>query len=385
LLNRLNAPIDPKAKVEDLPVGQRQLVEIAKAVAREARILIMDEPTSALSAAEVDVLFRVVADLKSQGAAIVYISHRLEELIRIGDHITVMRDGRVTGARPMREVDVGWIVQRMIGSAAKDFSAPRAHSIGTEALRVEGMRIPRARGGHSVDGVSLAVRSGEILGVYGLMGAGRTELLEGILGRGAGMEGSVIVDGRPATAEDVRGRMALGLALIPEDRQRDGLFAIHSVASNLTISGLSRLLRGFHIPRRREEEAVRRTIAELGVKAADPTVPVSSLSGGNQQKVVIGKALLTRPKVLLMDEPSRGIDVGAKADVFGLMRRLAADGMAIVFATSDLEEVLALSDRVAVMAEGRLTALFDRADADGAKVVAASTPPRAARKSGGWH
>ena len=383
LLNRLNAPIDPKGKVGDLPVGQRQLVEIAKAVAREARVLIMDEPTSALSAAEVDVLFRVVADLKAQGAAIVYISHRLEELTRIGDHITVMRDGRVTGARPMREVDVGWIVRQMIGSGAKDFSAPRAHPIGAEALRVEGMRIPRAGGGHAVDGVSFAVRRGEILGLYGLMGAGRTELLEGILGRGEGMEGRVTVDGKPARAGDVGGRMALGLALIPEDRQRDGLIPMHSVASNLTIAGLSRLVwAGFHIPRRREAEAVRGKIAELGVKAADPAVPVSSLSGGNQQKVVIGKALLTQPKVLLMDEPSRGIDIGAKADVFRLMRKLAAEGMAIVFATSDLEEVLALSDRVGVMAEGRLTALFDRADADGAKVVAASTPARAAAKSG---
>jgi erythritol transport system ATP-binding protein len=377
LLKRLNAPIDPDAKVEDLPVGLQQMVEIAKAVAREARILIMDEPTSALSAAEVGSLFRVIADLKAHGVAIVYISHRLEELTRIGDYITVLRDGRITGARPMREVELGWIVRQMIGANAKNYSAPSAHAFGAEALRVADMRVPRASGGNVVDGVSFSLRAGEILGFYGLMGAGRTELLESILGLRREATGTVVIDGRPAVERDVGDRMARGLALIPEDRQRDGLISIHSVASNITLASLGKLARGFHIPRQREARAVRATIDDLGVKASDPASPVSSLSGGNQQKVVIGKALLTGPKVLLMDEPSRGIDIGAKADVFSLMRRLAADGMAIVFATSDLEEVLALSDRIAVMADGRMTALMNRADADEEKVVAASAPARA--------
>jgi erythritol transport system ATP-binding protein len=378
LLKQLNASIDPRTRVEDLAVGQQQLVEIVKAVARNARILIMDEPTSALSAVEVEVLFRVITDLKTQGVAIVYISHRLEELMRIGDYITVLRDGRVTGARPMQGVDLGWIVQQMIGSSAKDFSTPRVHQIGAEALRVENLRVSLPTGGYAVDGVSFAVRAGEILGVYGLMGAGRTELLEGILGRRLQTTGSISVGGKPMSGGDVGSRMARGLALIPEDRQRDGLVAIHSVSSNFTLASLAKFTNGgLHISRTRETEAVKTKINELGVKVADPAAPVSSLSGGNQQKVVIGKALLTEPKVLLMDEPSRGIDIGAKSDVFRLMRELAAKGMAIVFVTSDLDEVLALSDRIAIMAEGRLTALLDRAEADEAKLVAASTPVRA--------
>jgi erythritol transport system ATP-binding protein len=381
LLKLLNASIDPRTKVEDLAVGQQQVVEIAKAVARDARILIMDEPTSALSAAEVEVLFRVVADLKARGVAIVYISHRLEELMRIGDYITVLRDGRVTGARPMRGVDLGWIVQQMIGSSAKDFSTPSVHQIGAEALRVENVRVPRPTGGYAVDGVSFAVRAGEIFGVYGLMGAGRTELLEGILGRRPDATGLIAIEGKLSHKSDVGSRMERGLALIPEDRQRDGLIAIHSVSSNFTLASLAKLVRGFHISRTRETEAVKGKISDLGVKVADPAAPVSSLSGGNQQKVVIGKALLTEPKVLLMDEPSRGIDIGAKSDVFRLMRELAAKGMAIVFVTSDLDEVLALSDRIAVMAEGRMTTLLDRAEANEAKVVAASTPARASPSS----
>ena len=372
LMARLQTDIDPRAKVEDLMIGQQQLVEIAKAVARDARILIMDEPTSALSAPEVEILFRVIADLKAKGVAIVYISHRLEELIRIGDYITVLRDGRVTGARPMGDVDVPWIVRQMIGSDAKDFSAPSAHAFGPEALRAENICLPRVTGGYAVDHVSLSLREGEIVGVYGLMGAGRSEFLECVMGRHPLALGKIYIGGKPVRERDVSGRIARGLALIPEDRQRDGLVSILSVAENLTMACLRKLASGFHIRRKDEAEAVRREVLDLSIKVADPHLPVSSLSGGNQQKVVIGKALLTSPKVLLMDEPSRGIDIGAKSDVFRTMRRLAAEGMGIVFVTSDLDEVMALSDRIAVMSQGKLTAMFDRAEASEAKIVAAS-------------
>ena len=373
LMKRLQAPIDPRARVEDLMIGQQQLVEIAKAVAQNVRILIMDEPTSALSATEVEILFRVIADLKAKGVAIVYISHRLEELVRIGDFITVLRDGRVTGNRPMKDVDVPWIVRQMIGSDAKDFSTSGEHVFGPEVLRAENISLPSAVGGYVVDHVSLAVRAGEILGVYGLMGAGRSEFLECVIGRHRLASGRVFVEGQPVRERDVGGRIARGLALIPEDRQRDGLVPILSVAENLTMASLGRLTKFFRIRTRAEAEVVRREIRDLSIKAPDPGLPVSSLSGGNQQKVVIGKALLTSPKVLLMDEPSRGIDIGAKADVFRMMRALAAEGLGIVFVTSDLDEALALSDRIAVMSQGRLTALFDRADATEAKIVAASS------------
>jgi erythritol transport system ATP-binding protein len=354
-------------------IGQQQLVEIAKAVARNARILIMDEPTSALSAPEVEILFRVIADLKSKGVAIVYISHRLEELIRIGDYITVLRDGRVTGHRSMTDVDVHWIVRQMIGSDAKDFSTTDDHGYGREALRAEEICLPRITGGYAVDHVSLAVRAGEVVGIYGLMGAGRSELLECIMGRHPLASGRLFIDGKPVRERHVGGRISRGLALIPEDRQRDGLVSILSVAENLTMASLNKLGNAFHISARREAAEVQREVRNLSIKVADTALPVSSLSGGNQQKVVIGKALMTAPKVLLMDEPSRGIDIGAKSDVFRITRGLAAQGMGIVFVTSDLDEVLALSDRVAVMSRGRLTAVFARAEATEAKIVAASS------------
>jgi erythritol transport system ATP-binding protein len=261
----------------------------------------------------------------------------------------------------------------MIGSDAKDFSTPGEHVFGDEALRAEDICLPRITGGYSVDHVSLSVRAGEIVGVYGLMGAGRTEFLECVMGRQPMASGRIFVGGRLVRENDVGGRIARGLALIPEDRQRDGLVSILSVAENLTIASLGKFTRYFHIQTRVEAEAVSKEVKELSIKVAEPKLPVSSLSGGNQQKVVIGKALLTSPKILLMDEPSRGIDIGAKADVFRTMRSLAARGLGIVFVTSDLDEVLALSDRIAVMSNGRLTALVDRADATEAKIVAASS------------
>ena len=372
LLQRLEAGFDPRTPVEDLRIGQQQLVEIAKAVSQDARILILDEPTSALSAPEVEVLFRIVGDLKARGVAIVYISHRLEELIRIGDYITVLRDGRVTGRERMANVDVAWIVRQMIGSASKDFAKTEQHQIGEEAFRAEEICLPRLTGGYEVDHVSLSVRKGEILGVYGLMGAGRSEFFDCVMGRRAHATGRIFVEGQLVAERDVTGRIRRGLALIPEDRQREGLVSILSVGANLTMASLRKFLAGWHIVGSRERAAIARAVRELFIKVADPAQEVASLSGGNQQKVVIGKALMTDPKVLLMDEPSRGIDVGAKAEVFRTMRKLAAQGLGIIFVTSDLDEVLALSDRIAVMSNGRVTALVDRAEATEATLVAAS-------------
>ncbi|RWO35533.1 MAG: sugar ABC transporter ATP-binding protein [Mesorhizobium sp.] len=371
-LERLQAGIRPDMLVEDLRIGQQQLVEIAKAVSVDARILIMDEPTSALSAAEVEILFKVIADLKSRGVAIVYISHRLEELIRIGDYITVLRDGRITGQERMKNVDTQWIVRQMIGSDAKDFAKADGHVPGEEIFRAEDICLPRVTGGLAVDHVSLSLRAGEILGIYGLMGAGRSELFDCIMGRHGHATGAIFIAGKKVRERDTTRRIRRGLALIPEDRQREGLVSILSVASNLTLASLSRFVRLFHISGAKENQAVTQMVRELAIKVADPAQEVSSLSGGNQQKVVIGKALLTGPKVLLMDEPSRGIDVGAKADVFRTMRKLSRDGLGILFATSDLDEVMALSDRIAVMSNGKLTGIFDRAEATEAALVAAS-------------
>ncbi|WP_276121646.1 sugar ABC transporter ATP-binding protein [Pararhizobium qamdonense] len=373
-LDKLDAGISAETMVEDLPIGQQQLVEIAKAISLDTRILILDEPTSALSAAEVDILFKVIGELKAQGVAIVYISHRLEELMRIGDYITVLRDGQITGQAMVRDIDTKWIVRSMIGSDAKDFAKSLDHTLGAEAFRAEDICLPRKTGGFAVDHLSISVRAGEVLGIYGLMGAGRSEFFECVIGQHAHSTGKIFVAGKEIVAKDTSTRIRKGLALIPEDRQREGLVQVLSIAANLTLASLEKFVKfGFHISGERENAAVKEQVRNLSIKAPNPDFDVTSMSGGNQQKVVIGKALMTSPKVLLMDEPSRGIDVGAKADVFRTMRKLAGEGLAILFSTSDLEEVMALSDRIAVMSNGKVTTILDRADATEELIVKAAS------------
>ena len=316
---------------------------------------------------------------------IVYISHRLEELIRVGDYITVLRDGVITGAQSMEGVDIAWIVRNMIGESSKDFAKEIEHPFGEEALRVENMRLADSGGGFAVDGVSLSLRQGEILGIYGLMGAGRTELLEAIIGRYPHVTGDVWVHGEKMGKPRVADRIAKGLALIPEDRKHDGLVQILSIRENMTLSSVEAFTQGFHMDLRGERSRVAEFVKRMVIKIASPENPVSALSGGNQQKVVISKALMTGPRVLLMDEPSRGIDIGAKAEVFRVMRQLAAEGLGIVFVTSDLEEVLSLSDRIIVMSNGRITGEFSKEEVTETKLVTASAvghaPDRAERET----
>ncbi len=372
LMERLEQDIDPDDLVGELRVGQQQIVEIAKSLAQDAKILILDEPTSALSAAEVEILFRVIADLKRNGVGIVYISHRLEELIEIGDYITVLRDGVITGAQSMDGVDVDWIVRNMIGESGKDFAKEIDHPYGDEVFRAEHVSLPSAAGGMLVDDVSMSLRKGEILGIYGLMGAGRSEFLECAIGRHAHASGQFFVDGAPLKEKTVSGRISRGLALIPEDRKNDGLVQILSIRENMTLSSLGQFTRWVHMNLRHEKRTVADFVKSMTVKIASPEHAVSSLSGGNQQKVVISKALMTGPKVLLMDEPSRGIDIGAKAEVFRVMRKLAANGLGIIFVTSDLDEVMSLSDRILVMSNGRVTGEFNREAATNTALVEAS-------------
>lgn len=372
LMKRLEQDIDPDELVGDLRIGQQQIVEIAKSLAHNARILILDEPTSALSASEVDILFRVIADLKANGVGIVYISHRLEELIQIGDYITVLRDGVITGARSMDGVDVDWIVRNMIGESGKDFAKEIDHPFGEEVFRAEHVSLGSTSGGLVVDDVSMSLRGGEILGIYGLMGAGRSEFLECVIGRHPHALGKLFIDGNPMKERHVSGRIERGLALIPEDRKSDGLVEILSIRENMTLSSLKKFTRGIYMSLARERATVSDFVKRMTVKIASPENAVSSLSGGNQQKVVIAKALMTDPKVLLMDEPSRGIDIGAKAEVFRVMRTLAADGLGIIFVTSDLDEVMSLSDRILVMSNGRITGEFSRETATNAALIEAS-------------
>lgn len=372
LMQRLEQDIDPDDLLGELRVGQQQIVEIAKSLAQDAKILILDEPTSALSAAEVEILFRVIDDLKRNGVGIVYISHRLEELIQIGDYITVLRDGVITGAQSMDGVDVDWIVRNMIGESGKDFAKEIDHPFGDEIFRAEHVSLGRSGGGLLVDDVSLSLRKGEILGVYGLMGAGRSEFLECAIGRHPHSTGQMFVEGQPLKEKTVAGRISRGLALIPEDRKNDGLVQILSIRENMTLSSLAQFTRGIHMSLTKEKQTVAEFVKSMTVKIASPEHAVSSLSGGNQQKVVISKALMTGPKVLLMDEPSRGIDIGAKAEVFRVMRNLAAEGLGIIFVTSDLDEVMSLSDRILVMSNGRVTGEFTREEATNVLLVEAS-------------
>ncbi len=372
LLDRLEADIDAGAQVADLRIGQQQMVEIAKALALNTRILIMDEPTSALSATEVDVLFRVIDDLRSQGVSIVYISHRLEELVQIGDYITVLRDGNLMQEAPMDDIDVPWIISNMVGDDHDRQTKHASTSTGEEVLKVDNLRLARVNGGFTVDHLNFTLCRGEILGIYGLMGAGRSELFECLMGLQKEVKGHVFLERKDVTIGTVDDHIRAGLALIPEDRQRDGLVQVLDVSDNMTLSSIWKFIKWIHIQREKLQEAVQAVISDLSIKVTSPQVLISSLSGGNQQKVVIGKALLTEPKVLLMDEPTRGIDVGAKGDVFGIMNKLAARGLGIILVTSELKEIMAVSDRIMVMSNGKITGEYSREEATEENIVAAS-------------
>lgn len=377
LLDRLEQPIDPRSLVGDLRIGQQQIVEIAKALAHDMRILIMDEPTSALSSAEVAVLFKVIDDLKAQGVSIIYISHRLEEIVRIGDYITVLRDGKLMAEAPIDTIDVPWIVAQMVGHEPVEIFHSENHAVAEseELVRVKDLTLNRPGGGYALDQVSFSLQPGEILGVYGLMGAGRTEMLECLMGLHPEARGEIWAGGEDiqAKGKTLDQRIRSGLCLIPESRQEEGLIQCLSVAENMTLASLWNYLRaGIHISRRKEESSVDAAIEDLSIKVSDPQVLVSSLSGGNQQKVVVGKSLLTAPKVLLMDEPTRGIDVGAKAEIFEIMSRLAAEGLGIVFVASELKEIMGVADRILVMSKGKVTGEFTHAEATKEALVKAA-------------
>jgi erythritol transport system ATP-binding protein len=372
LLEQLEQPIDPKAMVSDLRLGEQQIVEIAKALAQDVRILIMDEPTSALSAAEVTVLFRIIRDLKARGVSIIYISHKLEELLQIGDYLTVLRDGRVQAEAPVSAVDVPWIIEKMVGRNLATFFHRQNHAVRDELLRVDKLCLPQPGGRLAVDNVTFSLREGEILGIYGLMGAGRTELFECLMGLRPESYGDIYLAGKQVKAPTIAERIDLGLALIPEDRQRESLIPTLSVASNMTLASLRKYTRGFYLQSHVEKASVAQMIKDLAIKVTNPQNLIASLSGGNQQKVVVGKGLLTAPKVLLMDEPTRGIDVAAKADMFEIMSNLASQGFGVLFTSSELKEVMAMADRILVMSKGQITGEFERADATEEALVAAS-------------
>jgi erythritol transport system ATP-binding protein len=370
---RLKQDVDVDELVGNLPIGQQQLVEIARALTARVSILIMDEPTSALSNTEVDVLFEVLEDLRRDGVTIIYISHKLEEFRRIGDYVFVMRDGRLVAESPMADVDTSWIVRTMVGRSESELYQRRPVTPGDVLLSVDGLTVegtPR----DLVQDASLQIRAGEIVGLYGLMGAGRTELLEAIFGLRPTAAGTVVLEGFSLDGMNVTARLRAGLAMVPEDRQRAGLVQTTTVSQNITLSSLRALVKRLFISLKRETETCETKVRELSIKTPSLSASITSLSGGNQQKVVVARALLTRPKVLLLDEPTRGVDVGAKAEIFELMEQFAAEGLGVLFASSELAEVRGMADRAIVMASGRISAELDRNQISDDALVAASAP-----------
>ncbi|WP_205950084.1 sugar ABC transporter ATP-binding protein [Pantoea stewartii] len=376
LLERLELDVDPCAPLDELGIGHQQLVEIARALSKDTRVLIMDEPTSALSQSEVKVLFNVIEQLKRRGVTIIYISHRLEELMEIGDHITIFRDGRFIAEREVREASVPWIIAQMVGDKTKHFDYQPAVQ-GETVLKVDGLTALHQNGGYRLNAVSFSLRKGEVIGIYGLLGAGRTELFKGLIGLQPCQDGHICLGEQRLDTCNFQQRLRRGIALVPEDRKGEGIVGLMSITANMTLSDLS--LRGFRralglVNPEREQQRVNDMIRQLAIKVSDSELPITSLSGGNQQKVVLGKALMTGPQVVLLDEPTRGIDVGAKTDVYHLIGQLAQQGLAVMFSSSELDEVMALADRILVMADGRITADLPRADVTREKLISASTP-----------
>lgn len=361
ILDKLRHPIDPNTPVGELRVGVQQIIEIAKTMSQQdLHVLIMDEPTSALSNAEVEVLFELIDELKEQGVAIVYISHRMDEIMKIGDYVTILRDGKLIAEAEVRDIDLPWIVKQMVGERGSEFVS-YDRKIEDEILRVESLTLPRKGGGYSLHNVNFNVRRGEILGLYGLLGAGRTEVLECLMGIHKLWSGKFFLANKEIKIKSVHDQLKRGFALIPEDRKQEGLVEAMSIYQNLVLSSIGNYAKGFHLVKGQILENVNRMVKELFIKVSDTQLPIGSLSGGNQQKVVIGKGILTNPNILLLDEPTRGIDVNAKAEVFQLVRKFAGEGLGIIVVSSELKEIVDIADRVVVLSKGEVTGEFSGA------------------------
>ncbi len=363
-LGRLHLNVEPERTVKGLRVGEQQLVEIAKALSLNARLLILDEPTSALNETEIAFLFEVIRLLKAAGVTMVYISHKFDETFRIADRVTILRDGEYIGTRTVRETNQGELIQMMVGRSITDLFPKEQVTPGAEVLRVQNLslRAQEKRGERGLHDISFSLRAGEIVGVAGLLGAGRTELLQTLFGvfPRKRIAGSILLDGREQHYHSPIDAIAAGMAVVTEDRKNQSLIMQSSVAHNITLAALRRFLRYGLLRRPQERQAVNNSIKQLRIKTPGVNAEVSTLSGGNQQKVVLAKGLLTAPRVLLLDEPTRGIDVGAKAEIYMLITQLAKEGAAILLASSELPELLAMCDRVLVLSEGRLTAEFTK-------------------------
>ncbi|HEU0335442.1 MAG TPA: sugar ABC transporter ATP-binding protein [Gaiellaceae bacterium] len=363
-LDRLGLHIDPATPVKRLRPDQQQLVEIARALSVDARAVILDEPTSSLTDDEVEALFAIVRRLREEGVATIFVSHRLNEIFALADRVTVLRDGRTVGEAAIGDLDRPRLIHLMVGRALEEVVAPEtAVEVDRPALRVRGLRLPGV-----LEDVGLDVGAGEIVGLAGLVGAGRSELLESLFGLHAA-SGSVQVAGREVRRRSPLRAVRDGIAFVPADRKRQGLVLQMSVRENLAMASTARTFR-LRVPSAaREAAAVGRAMHELDIRAHSPQLPVSTLSGGNQQKVVLGKWLATRPSVLMLDEPTRGVDIGAKGEIYRLLLAAAQEGLGVLVSSSEIPELLVLCDRILVMFRGRIVASLTRAEATEARIA----------------
>lgn len=363
LLKRVKLNISPLTRVGDLGIGHQQLVEIAKALSKNAKLLILDEPSAPLSESEVEVLMGILDDLRRDGVTCIYISHKLNEVTRICDNVTVIRDGTTIGQVSIKEIDQDKLVQMMVGREMKNLFPREEHKIGEEFFAVRNLNVydPFNPTMKKVKDASFTLRRGEILGISGLVGSGRTEMVASIFGSFQGEKnGEIFFEGKKVNIDNPNKALNLGIAMVPEDRKKDGIIGGMSVAKNMTISNLLKYKDSLDvIDNDKEMRDVLSYIHELKIKTATTELPIKNLSGGNQQKVIIAKYLLAEPKILILDEPTRGIDVGAKFEIYKLIFKLAKQGLSIIMVSSELPEVLGISDRVLVMNEGRIVANLD--------------------------
>ncbi len=366
IFDELGINIDPKTVMSTMPVSQRQMVEIAKAVSYDAKIIVFDEPTSSLNDREVEHLFRIINMLRDGGCGIIYISHKMEEILRISDEVTVMRDGKRIATKSAKEITTGEIISLMVGRELTNLYPPKEHEIGDELLKIENLSSEYA----NLENVSFSARKGEILGVAGLDGSGRTELLENLFGLAARKSGDIFLNGKKIHNRNPRESIKNGFALLTEERRATGIFGILDIRENTSISSLDNYKKGPFLSKRRMKESTDWSINAMRIKTPSQESKIRTLSGGNQQKVILGRWLLTQPDVLLLDEPTRGIDVGAKYEIYQLVIDLAKKGKTVIMVSSEMPELLGVCDRILVMSGGRLAGQVNTAETTQEEIMA---------------
>jgi ribose transport system ATP-binding protein len=368
IMDKMGVNIPVNAVMSDLSVGQQQMVEICKALMVNAKVLIMDEPTAALTESETEVLFEVIESLKKKGVSIVYISHRMEEIFRLCDRITILRDGQYVGTENIRDINMDGVVQMMIGREIGERYPQRDVTIGEEVIRVEGLTHEKL-----FRDVSFSVRAGEVLGVSGLMGAGRTEIMQAIFGNLPTVSGKIFIEGKEVHIKNPKQAIEAGIGFITEDRKTEGLLLEKSIAENIELCNLEKVSKKTVLSKAKGAALVKRGIEEFRIRCFGPDHECHNLSGGNQQKVVLAKWIYTDPKILILDEPTRGVDIGAKKEIYSVINDMAAKGVAVIMVSSELPEVLGMSDRIMVVHEGQVTGIIDGKTADQTKVMTLAT------------